>query len=274
MHFSVFYHVIFWDFDMGHKVIELIDINNVYDEHTVHDNLNISLEKGEIVAVIGPSGCGKTTLLNTLLMLNEPVSGDVRLFDQDVYSLTRAELQQLRSRWGVLFQSGALFSSMTVIENIMYPLLTFTNLDKDMIHHIALIKLVLVGLSQEVAEVYPSSLSGGMVKRVAMARALALDPELIILDEPTAGLDPESACELDHLILQLHEYLNLTVLMITHDLETLLRVPSRICFMGEGKIIASATLLELFKMEHPLIKQYFSSDRAQHLLQIRGKNEA
>ena len=249
-------------------VIELLDITNEYSNKKVHENLNFTLNKQEIVAVIGPSGCGKTTLLNTLLMLNQPESGSVRLFGKDIFQLNREQLQHLRSRWGVLFQSGALFSSMTVIENIMYPLSTFTKLDEDMMHHLARIKLALVGLSQDVGEVYPSSLSGGMVKRVAMARALALDPELVILDEPTAGLDPESACELDHLILQLHEYLDLSVLMITHDLETLLRVPTRVCFMGEGKIIASASFRELSEMDHPLIQQYFSSERAQHLLQL------
>ena len=177
-----------------------------------------------------------------------------------------SSLLELRARWGVLFQSGALFSSLTVIDNIIYPMAAFTRMRKDIMISLARMKLALVGLSQDDGRLYPSELSGGMVKRVAMARALALDPELIILDEPTAGLDPDSASELDQLILTLREYLNLTVIMITHDLETLVAVPDRVCFMGEGKIIADADFSELSQMDHPMVKQYFSSVRAQRLV--------
>jgi phospholipid/cholesterol/gamma-HCH transport system ATP-binding protein len=251
---------------MSEMLVELQNITNNFGSNVVHQDLNFSVEKGEIVAVIGPSGCGKTTLFNTLLLLNTPVSGQVKLFGEDVHVMSPAELLKLRSRWGVLFQSGALFSSMTVLDNIIYPMATFTQLKKDVMNNLARIKIALVGLEQNVAELYPSELSGGMVKRVAMARALALDPELVILDEPTAGLDPDSASELDQLVLTLRGYLNLTVVMVTHDLESLSTVPDRICFMGEGKIIANSPLAELVQMGHPLIEQYFSSDRAQRLI--------
>ena len=251
---------------MSDSIVQLNDITNAYGNQVVHDKLNFCLRKGEVSAIIGPSGCGKTTLLNTLLMLNKPMSGDVVLFGKNVDTLSKSELLVMRSRFGVLFQSGALFSSMTALDNITYPLTTFTDLDKDVIIHLARVKLALVGLSQDAAMLYPSELSGGMVKRVAMARALALDPELVFLDEPTAGLDPDSASALDNLIIELRSYLHLSGILITHDLETLLTVPDRVYFMGEGKIIADAPFTELAKIEHPLIQQYFSSDRAKRLL--------
>jgi phospholipid/cholesterol/gamma-HCH transport system ATP-binding protein len=251
---------------MSELMIELNNIFNAYGEHTVHEDLSFSLRRGEIVAIIGPSGCGKTTLLNTLLMLHQPTSGHIRLFGENIDEQSHADLLTMRSRMGVLFQSGALFSSMTVLENIIYPITAFTELKKEVVVQLARVKLALVGLSQQDGELYPAELSGGMVKRVAMARALALDPELIILDEPTAGLDPDSASDLDHLIIELRQYLDLSGILITHDLETLLTVPDRVCFMGEGKIIADAPLLELCGHEHPLIQQYFSSERAKRLL--------
>ncbi len=251
---------------MSELIVELNNIFNAYDNHEVHVDLNFSLRRGEIVAIIGPSGCGKTTLLNTLLMLHKPTSGNIKLFGEDVNKLNKSDLLSMRSRMGVLFQSGALFSSMTVLENIIFPITAFTELKKDVIIQLARVKLALVGLDQKTGDLYPSELSGGMVKRVAMARTLALDPELIILDEPTAGLDPESASDLDHLIIELRQYLDLSGVLITHDLETLITVPDRVCFMGEGKIIADATLAELYLHEHPLIQQYFSSDRAKRLL--------
>ena len=251
---------------MSDTIVELKRIVNKFGDKLVHENLDFVVKKGQIVAIVGPSGCGKTTLLNTLLLLNKPSSGRVSLFGNDVLNMSPAALLNLRARWGVLFQSGALFSSMSVLDNIIYPMSAFTQMRKDIMVNLARIKLALVGLNQEDADLFPSELSGGMVKRVAMARALALDPELVILDEPTAGLDPDSASELDRLVLTLREYLNLTVIMITHDLETLLAVPDRVCFMAEGKIIADASFSDLSKMEHPMIRRYFSSDRAKRLV--------
>ena len=248
------------------SVVELKDIVNKFGDKIVHDKLDFLVKRNQIVAIVGPSGCGKTTLLNTLLLLNTPYSGRVSLFGNDVHNMSATSLLSLRARWGVLFQSGALFSSLSVIDNIIYPMAAFTRMRRDIMVNLARIKLALVGLSQDDADLYPSELSGGMVKRVAMARALALDPELVILDEPTAGLDPDSASELDQLILTLREYLNLTVVMITHDLETLLTVPDRVCCMGEGKIIADASFSELSRMDQPMIRRYFSSARAQRLV--------
>lgn len=251
---------------MSDYIVNLNDISNVYGDQVVHTALSFYVKKGEIVGVIGPSGCGKTTLLNTILLLHQPTQGQVNLFSKNTSDASKDELAAIRTKTGVLFQSGALFSSMTVLENIMFPIQNFTALKKDVMTQLALVKLALVGLAPEVAELYPSSLSGGMTKRVAMARAIALDPELIILDEPTAGLDPDSASELDQLVNDLRQYLNLSGVLISHDLETLLTVPDRICFMGDGQILASGSLVELYKNEHPLIQQYFSSHRAKRLL--------
>ena len=244
------------------NVIELDGIRNRLGGQWVHDGLDLTVRQREIIAIIGASGCGKTTLLKTILMLRNATAGNVSLFGINVYSATAVELHRIRARWGVMFQSGALFSSMTVLENIAYPIRGFVKVADDMLSNLARIKLELVGLSQSIAEKYPSELSGGMIKRVAMARAIALDPELVFLDEPTAGLDPESASELDQLVMQLRDLLGLTVVMVTHDLDTLWTVPDRVVFMGEGKVIVALPMQELCRYEHPLVQQYFSDNRA------------
>lgn len=243
-------------------VIELRNIRNRLGQRWVHDNLDLTIRRGEIIALIGASGCGKTTLLKTILMLRKATSGSLKLFGTDVASASNSDLERIRSKWGVMFQTGALFSSMTVLENILYPLTSAVKLKKDVLCSIARIKLELVGLHQDVADKFPSELSGGMVKRVAMARAIALDPELIFLDEPTAGLDPESASELDSLVLQLKSLFGLTVVMVTHDLDSLFTVPDRVVFLGEGKVIAAEPMRSLCNIKHPLIEQYFSDERA------------
>lgn len=247
---------------MMDAVIELRNIRNRLGGRWVHDNLDLTIRRGEIIALIGASGCGKTTLLKTILMLRKATSGSLKLFGTDVASASNSDLELIRSKWGVMFQSGALFSSMTVLENIMYPLISAVRLKRDVLCSIARIKLELVGLHQDVADKFPSELSGGMVKRVAMARAIALDPELIFLDEPTAGLDPESASDLDSLILQLRSLFGLTVVMVTHDLDSLFTVPDRVVFLGEGKVIAAEPMRSLCDIKHPLIEQYFADERA------------
>lgn len=245
------------------KVIEITELKNLLGGQWVHDGLNMIVEKGEIIAIIGPSGCGKTTLLRSILMLRKQTAGSIKVFGIDTLRCSEAEAMQLRRRWGVMFQSGALFSSLTLLENIIYPLNEYMNLPQAVQKEIALLKIALVGLEVEAAAKYPAELSGGMRKRGAVARALALDPELLFLDEPTSGLDPQGAGELDELVLELRDNLGLTFVMVTHDLDTLWRVPDRVFYLGEGKVLAALPMQEIVKQRHPLIRTYFSGPRSQ-----------
>jgi phospholipid/cholesterol/gamma-HCH transport system ATP-binding protein len=243
-------------------VIELIELKNYLGDRWVHNGLNLSINRKEIISIIGPSGCGKTTLLRSILMLRRQTAGTIRVFGVDTVNCTFTEALQLRRRWGVMFQSGALFSSLTVLENVMFPLQEFTSLSFSMRKELAMLKIILAGLEAEAASKYPAELSGGMSKRAALARSIALDAELLFLDEPTAGLDPKSAGELDELVLHLRKTLGLTVVIVTHDLDTLWRVSDRVVFMGEGKILAAEPMEQLMHNNHPLIQQYFSTPRA------------
>ena len=244
------------------NIIEIEDLKNYLGGQWVHEGLNLTVKKGEIIAIIGASGCGKTTLLRSILMLRQQTAGSIKVFGVDTVKCTEAEAFEIQQRWGVMFQSGALFSSLSVLANVMFPISKFSKLSKEAQKEIALLKIALVGLELEAATKYPAELSGGMKKRVAMARAIAIDPELVFLDEPTAGLDPKSAGELDELILHLRESLGLTFVMVTHDLDTLWRVPDRVIYLGEGKVLAAVHMAELVKQEHPLIQAYFSGYRA------------
>ena len=248
--------------DQKQSVLELSEVSNCLGGVWVHKELNLSVYQQEIVAVIGASGCGKTTLLRSILRLREVASGGINIFGQDVVSANQRTMQGIRSRWGVMFQSGALFSSMTVLENIMYPLRELTNMSLKMVTKVARMKLALVGLEQEVGNRFPAQLSGGMVKRAALARAIAMDPQLVFLDEPTAGLDPNSASMIDELVLSLRDLMGLTVVMVTHDLDSLWRVPDRVVFLGAGRVIAALPMKEMVKYDHPLVKHYFSNHRA------------
>ena len=226
-------------------------------------DIHFEINPGEIVAIIGGSGCGKTTLLRTLLMLLTPTAGVIKIFDKDINRCTFAETLQIRKRSGVLFQNNALFSSLTLLENVLFPLNEYAHLPLSVLTKIARLKIILAGLEVEAAEKYPAELSGGMQKRGALARAIALDPELLFLDEPTTGLDPNSAAGFDKLILQLRDNLSLTIIMVTHDMDTLWTVPDRVIFLGEGKVLAAGPMPELVKAPHPLIQNYFSGPRAQ-----------
>ncbi len=259
------------------KIIEIQHVKNYLGGHWVHEDLNLDIFRNEIIAIIGSSGCGKTTLLNSILMLRAFSGGVIKVFGVNIANCSDREANLVRQRWGVMFQSGALFSSLCVLENVMFPMQEFSRLNNEQQKELALLKLALAGLELEAAIKYPSELSGGMKKRAALARAIALDPELVFLDEPTAGLDPKSAGELDNLVLHLRESLGLTFVMVTHDLDTLWKVPDRVVFMGEGKILAAEPMATLVKNEHPLIQNYFKSARAkererEHLQGAQGGN--
>jgi phospholipid/cholesterol/gamma-HCH transport system ATP-binding protein len=245
------------------NLIEVGGLKNFLGGRWVHDGLNFTIRKGEIIAIIGGSGCGKTTLLRTLLMLLRPTAGEVKVFGVNITHCRPAQALQVQKRWGVLFQSNALFSSLTLLENVLFPLREYTRLPKATQREIALLKILLSGLEVEAGDKYPAELSGGMQKRGALARAIAMDPELLFLDEPTAGLDPNSAADLDQLVLKLRDSLGLTIVIITHDLDTLWTVPDRVLFLGEGKVLAAEPMTTLVQQQHPLILDYFNGERAQ-----------
>lgn len=243
-------------------LIQVTDLGNYLAGRWVHESLSMSVNKGEVVAIIGASGCGKTTLLNSILMLRQATCGSIQILGSDVINCPEEERNRVKSRLGVMFQSGALFSAMNVMENVMFPIRQFTAIRGDYLKKIAWMKLQLVGFPAESHDLYPAELSGGMIKRVAMARAIAMDPDIVFLDEPTAGLDPDSASEFDQLVLSLQQRLGLTVIMITHDLDTLWRVPDRVMFIADGRVVAALPMRELVKHDHPAVQAYFASDRA------------
>lgn len=245
---------------MSDPIVEVTGLKNKLGGQWVHSDVNFTINQGEIFAIIGGSGSGKTTILRSLLMLLKPSAGEIRIFGKNILHFTSdAEANTIRHRWGVLFQQSALFSAMTVLENVMYPIQELSHLNKKMTQELALLKIALVGLPEDAAGKYPSELSGGMQRRAAAARAIAMDPELLFLDEPTSGLDPLSAKQFDNLLLFLREVLNLTVVIVSHDLESLKRITDRVAFLGEGKVLAVAPIQELMQHQHPLIVDYFSN---------------
>jgi phospholipid/cholesterol/gamma-HCH transport system ATP-binding protein len=241
-------------------VIEVKDLVTRFGPQLVHDHLNLTLYQNEIMGLVGGSGSGKSVLLRTILGLNTPAEGSVTV-------KSRGEKNESNTfkNWGVLFQNGALFSGMSVLDNVALPLREHTDLPEDEINYLAQAKLQLVGLKPEAALKKPSELSGGMVKRAALARALALDPEILFLDEPTAGLDPIAAASFDNLILSLRDMFGLSVLIITHDLDTLTSICDRIAMLVDKKITAG-TLDDMLKSEHPWIKEYFTGPRMRAVL--------
>jgi phospholipid/cholesterol/gamma-HCH transport system ATP-binding protein len=243
---------------MSEPIIEITGLKNYLGGQWVHSNINLNIEKGEILAIIGGSGSGKTTIIRSILMLQKPTAGTIRVFGEDIATLGDEAANKLKKRWGMLFQHSALFSAMTVLQNIMFPMKELTTLDKDFIQELALLKLSLVGLPKEAANKFPSQLSGGMQRRAAAARAIAMDPELLFLDEPTSGLDPLSARQFDNLIVFLRNALNLTVVIVSHDIESLKRCTDRVAFIGGGEIISVQPINELMKNPHPMIADYFS----------------
>jgi phospholipid/cholesterol/gamma-HCH transport system ATP-binding protein len=243
-------------------IISVKNLGNYLGGFWVHENLNLKVYPREILGIVGGSGSGKTTLLRSILMLLKPKKGQIEIFGTDVTSCSEEQAQSIRYRWGVMFQQSALFSSLTVLENIMYPLRVFTQLPFSLQREIALLKIGLVGLSaKEAIDKYPFELSGGMKKRVALARAMALDPELLFLDEPTSGLDPKGADAFDKLILDLRDNLNLTFVMVTHDLDSLWNATDRVAFLGEKRVLAEESIDKLAKNPHPLIQDFLGGTR-------------
>ncbi len=242
-------------------VIVVNGLHTRFGETIIHENLDFTVQRGEIVALVGGSGSGKTTLLRAIILLLEPTAGSIQLFGQEIIGISESAAFRLRRRFGMLFQQGALFSSLTVRENVAMPLREHTRLSAGRIAEIADLKIALAGLPADTGNKLPRELSGGMLKRAALARALALDPALLFLDEPTAGLDPVSAGAFDGLVVQLKESLGLTVVMVTHDLDTLWQTTDRVAFLGERRVIGYAPMQELTRAEHPLIRAYFEGPR-------------
>lgn len=242
-----------------------IEVKHLYTEiegQKIHQDLNFTVEQGEIVAIVGGSGSGKSTLLNCLLMLLQPVSGSIKILGEDVAKLSNQARDQLQMQCGILFQGGALFSELTVLENVLFPMRQHSDLNKNVLTELAFLKVAMAGLSPEDAYKYPAELSGGMIKRAAMARSLALDPAILFLDEPSAGLDPVNANSLDRLILDMRASLKLTIVIVTHDLDTLAAVPDRIAFLAQGKVVICDKLQNLINSDIPEVKTYFQNPRA------------
>jgi phospholipid/cholesterol/gamma-HCH transport system ATP-binding protein len=247
--------------DASEVVIRVRGLTNRFGTHTVHEDLDLDVMRGEVLGVIGGSGTGKSVLLRSIVGLNKPVKAEIDVFGERITDLSRQERIRIERRWGVMFQDGALFSTLTVRENVMAPMVEHTDLPKPLMKELADLKIRLAGLELEAAAKRPADLSGGMRKRVALARALALDPDLVFLDEPTAGLDPIGAAKFDALVHSLSRSLGLTVFLVTHDLDTLVAVCDRVAVLSDGKVLAIGPLAEVRKNPHPWIQEYFSGPR-------------
>jgi phospholipid/cholesterol/gamma-HCH transport system ATP-binding protein len=257
--------------------IKVRGLKNCFGDTVIHEGLDLDVRKGEILGVVGGSGTGKSVLMRSIIGLQTPVEGEIEVLGQPMVGMTDAETLAIRKRWGIMFQGGALFSTLTVAENVQVPLREFyPQLDKDFLDNLAAYKIQLAGLLADAGPKYPAELSGGMVKRAALARALALDPELLFLDEPTAGLDPIGAAGFDDLTLELKKALGLTVFLITHDLDTLYAICDRVAVLADKKVIAVGTIPELLKTNHEWIQEYFNGPRgrAATAAQNRQKEDA
>jgi phospholipid/cholesterol/gamma-HCH transport system ATP-binding protein len=246
-------------------LIEIKNISNSFGSHVVHDDLDMVLERREILGLVGGSGSGKSVLLQTILGLRAPQKGTILIDGNDIHRLPRDQMLEIQKKWGVVFQDGALFSGLSVLDNIALPMREYTDLADQEIEELALYKLKMVGLEAETASKKPSDLSGGMARRAALARALALDPEILFLDEPTAGLDPIAAAAFDELILSLRDALELSVLIITHDLDTLVRVCDRIAMLVDKKV-ETGSLEDMLNSSNEWIKRYFGGPRMRAVL--------
>ena len=253
--------------------ISIRGLVNKFGKQVVHNGIDLDVRRGEVLGVVGGSGTGKSVLLRTIVGLNQPAAGDIKVLGQDTQGLSDRERRQLESRWGVLFQSGALFSSLTVAENVKVPFREHSHLSPRMIGELTALKIAMVGLPADAGDKYPSQLSGGMKKRAGLARALALDPELLFLDEPTAGLDPIGAGAFDELIRSLQQSLGLTVFLVTHDLDSLVAICDRIAVLVDKKIKVD-TMAHLLDDPNPWIQEYFHGPRGRAARHAEGEERA
>ncbi|WP_425917422.1 ABC transporter ATP-binding protein [Pseudomonas sp. GWSMS-1] len=245
----------------GEAIIEVRNLVNRFGAQTVHQNLDLDLYRGEVLGVVGGSGTGKSVLLRSILGLRHANAGTVRVFGEELLSLPPERRSQLERRFGVLYQRGALFSSLTVTENVALPLIEHANLSRPAAERLAQVKLALVGLPRGAGDKYPTELSGGMIKRAALARALALEPDILFLDEPTAGLDPIGAAAFDQLILTLRDALGLSVFLVTHDLDTLYTICDRVAVLAEKRVLVADRLDVVAATDNPWIHDYFHGPR-------------
>lgn len=255
----------------GDVIISVRGLVVNFGQKRIMDGLDLDIRRGDVMGFIGASGSGKSVLMRSILGLVHKSSGLITAFGADIDHLTAVERRRLERRWGVLFQQGALFSSLTVLQNIQVPMREYWHLSQKLMDELAYSKLNLVGLKPDAGLKYPSELSGGMIKRAALARALALDPEIVFLDEPTSGLDPIGAGEFDDLIATLSRTLGLSVYMVTHDLGSLTTVCNRITALGNGRIIADGDIDAMLRSDHPWLKTYFHGKRAESVLGNWGK---
>jgi len=256
-------------------IIHVAGLKNSFGEQVVHDGIDLDVSRGEILGVVGGSGTGKSVLMRSIIGLQVPDEGIVEVFGEPMIGRDEHDAQRVRKRWGVLFQGGALFSTLTVAENVQVPIREyFPDLEPTLLDEIAAYKVAMTGLAAETGPKYPSELSGGMRKRAGLARALALDPQLLFLDEPTAGLDPISAAAFDELIASLRRTLGLTVFLITHDLDTLYAICDRVAVLADKHVIAVGTIPELLALDHPWIEEYFKGPRGRAAADAATRNEA
>jgi phospholipid/cholesterol/gamma-HCH transport system ATP-binding protein len=253
-------------------IIAVRDLVNRFGQQTVHDGVSFDVHAGEIFGIVGGSGSGKSVLLKTMLGLRKPDAGVVELEGRDITRLSNRELRDVKQRYGVTFQHGALFTSLTVTENVILPMVELLELEESTLQSLAELRLRMVGLPVDAGAKFPAQLSGGMIKRAALARALALDPVLLFLDEPTAGLDPIAATAFDDLVLYLRRTLGLTVVMVTHDLDTLARTCDRVAVLVDGKVIVD-TLPGIVRNEHPWIREYFHGARGRLMAADAGSDD-
>jgi phospholipid/cholesterol/gamma-HCH transport system ATP-binding protein len=251
-------------------IISIRGLVNQFGEQVVHKDLDLDVMRGEVLGIVGGSGTGKSVMLRSIVGLNRPKAGRITVFGQQMDTLSDLERQAVERRWGVLFQDGALFSSLTVAQNIQVPMREHLQMPQRLMDEIAALKVALAGLPPEAGAKYPSELSGGMRKRAGLARALALDPEIVFLDEPTAGLDPIGAAEFDLLIKRLQETLGLTVFMVTHDLDSLYAICDRIAVLAEKKVLVAGPISQLLEHPHPWIREYFHGPRGRAAVAAKG----
>ncbi|AIL32479.1 ABC transporter ATP-binding protein [Basilea psittacipulmonis] len=253
-------------------MIAVKDLCNSFGPQIVHEHLDFTVYSDEIVGIVGGSGTGKSVLLRTILGLNQPTSGQINLFGQDILTMSQTERMRMSKRIGVLFQQGALYSSLNVLDNVSFPLIEQQGLSRSEAHEIARMKIALVGLPPLAADKYPLELSGGMIKRAALARALALDPEILFLDEPTAGLDPIAASSFDQLVLTLKKALKLTIVMVTHDLDSLYTICDRVAVLYDKKVLANEPLSVIEQIDNAWIQAYFHGPRGRAAYFAIGEN--